>query len=174
MLIVPGCIVWLLGCFMSTGLWWRSLGKPFVPCGKGIRPPLVQTPYFMPYGKSCRVSGMITMYRDFYKIKVFVLNRKHLLFSVYVIKCNILLSKMQYWSKIDTNLLRFITVMSLKPMFIYPGDISSRMPMSSCVTCWTTSTGSCSAVAMGRLSQSHLRMGSDFPPRRANAACMFM
>lgn len=69
------------------------------------------------------------------------------------------------------NLLWVITQMSLKALFLCPGAISSRMPMSSCVTCWTISTGSSSTVAMGRLTQSHLRMGSDSPPQRANVAC---
>lgn len=45
------------------------------------------------------------------------------------------------------------------------------MLMSSCVTCWTTYTGSSSTVAMGRLTQSHLKMVSDSPLQRANAAC---
>lgn len=45
-------------------------------------------------------------------------------------------------------------------MFVCPGDINSKMPMSLCVTCWTTSTGSCSTAAMGHLSRSHLRMES--------------
>lgn len=44
--------------FCWTDLWWRNSGKHFVPSGKGTRPPSVQTPCFMPYGKSCQVSGM--------------------------------------------------------------------------------------------------------------------
>lgn len=56
-------------------------------------------------------------------------------------------------------------------MFVYPGVISSRMPTSSCVTCWTTSTGSFSTVAMVHLALCHLQMASDWPPQRGNAAC---
>lgn len=53
------------------------------------------------------------------------------------------------------------------------GAISSRMLMSSCVTCWTTCTGSSSTVATGPLNQPPPRTGSDSPLLMENAACMF-
>lgn len=52
------------------------------------------------------------------------------------------------------------------------GVISSRMLMSSCVTCWTTCTGSSSTVAMGPLTQPPPRTGSDSQLLMENAACM--
>lgn len=53
----------------------------------------------------------------------------------------------------------------------YPEGISSRMPTSSCVTCWTTCTGSFSAAATERHALCLHQVASDCQPRREKAAC---
>lgn len=97
-----------------------------------------------------------------------------------------ILHYMENYAKFQVNILRCSCHHSLEQsvivthiyiiLFIYLffllEVISNRMHMSSCVTCWTTSTGSSSIVAMGPLTQPPHRMGSDSPLLTENAACM--
>lgn len=86
-----------------------------------------------------------------------------------------ILHYMEDYAKFQVNILRCICRHSLEEsiivIFFLLGVISSRMPMSSCVTCWTTSTGSSRIVAMGPLTQPPPRMGSDSQLLMENAAC---
>lgn len=63
------------------------------------------------------------------------------------------------------------TVYDSDQTFGSPEVISSRMPTSSCATCWTTCTGSFSAAAMERLALCLHQGASDCRPRREKAAC---
>lgn len=81
-----------------------------------------------------------------------------------------LLTKVHCVSKNCNKPLCVIAWMQFKAVFVCAEVISSRMPMNSCVTYWTTSTGSYSTAVTGRLIQSHLRMESDSLVQMANAA----
>lgn len=138
----------MVTCFLCyAGLWWRSSEKPFAPCGKAARLPSVRTPYFMLYGKSCQVSGTPELHD--YLSEQWIVQTLALCQGIF----------------------KDVIVLVHVICFVYLGVISSRMPMSSCVTCWTTSTESSSTVATGQLTRFHLRMGSDSPPQRENVAC---
>lgn len=55
-------------------------------------------------------------------------------------------------------------------MVVHPEVTNSRTPTSSCVICWTTSTGSFSAAAMERRAPCLHRGASDCQPQRGKAA----
>lgn len=96
-----------------------------------------------------------------------------------------ILHDMENYAKFQVNFLKYSCHHNLEQYYcgylcisksvsfcLLPGVISSRTPMSLCVTCWTTSTGSSSIVAMGPLTQPPPRMVSDSQLLTENAARM--